>query len=112
MPFGLRANVAAGLASLFSIAGGVVMLGAGARNGFVRWSAAQAIVLWSLWFALWALFALFHLAAAGEPHWPYGVIDAAAFAGWTVATVGAFSGRTVRVPVVAAVTRSLFGSLL
>lgn len=88
------------------------MLAAGAKNELVRWSSAQAIVLWCAWLVVWILFSLAGLARVGEPHWPYAVIDLAFVAGWLWATTGAFAGKTVRLPVVAPLTRRLFGSML
>lgn len=109
MPFGLRPNVAAGLASLFSIAGGIVMLAAGATHAAVRWSAAQAAILWSAWFAVAVLLSLISWTAMPGFGWvwPYRILNAVAVLAWIFATAGAFRGRMVRIPLVAPLTEWL-----
>ena len=109
MPFGLRSSVAAGLASLFTIVGGVVMLAAGATDRAVRWSAAQAIVLWLLWLGLWMLISLIGAETGFGPQsaWPYRVLDLLFLAAWADATIGAFRGGMPRIPIVASLTERL-----
>src|ERR1700729_2690058 len=52
-PFGLEPNVAAGLAYLFCLLGGIVILVGGGTNKFVKWAAAQSITLWGAWAVIW-----------------------------------------------------------
>src|SRR5580704_11518840 len=68
-PFGLAPNVAAGLAYLLGIIGGIVMFLGGGTNRFAKWSAAQSIVLWGtyivLYIAIAFVFGLIHMWALG-----------------------------------------------
>jgi uncharacterized membrane protein len=116
-PFGLDANVAAGLAYLFGVIGGIVMLVGGGTNKFVRWASAQSIVLWVvfillrvilgfLWIPLWqaGLWSLYMLLSL--------VVWLAWLAAWLWTFITAFQGKEVRVPVVAGITDSIFKSAL
>ncbi len=113
-PFGLDANVAAGLAYLFGLIGGIVIALGGGTNRFVRWSAAQSITMWALWIVIWkglgllaatiifaplVILAVFILPILGLILWL-----------WTFIT--AFQGKEVEVPLVAGLTRSIFKSYL
>ena len=61
-PFGLEPNVAAGLAYLFTLLGGIIMLVGGGTNKFVKWAAAQSITMWGLsTFVLWFVLMFIHL---------------------------------------------------
>lgn len=107
-PFGLEPNVAAGLAYLLGILGGIAMLAGGGTNALTRRAATQSIVLWALFIAafivvdvlgsaVWALGALLHLA-----------LTIASLAAWILTSVAAFQGKDVRVPIVAGIASSLF----
>lgn len=109
-PFGLEANVAAGLAYLLGLLGGIVMLAGGGSNARTRRAAAQSIVMWSTFIVLfiaidiltstmlfWALGALLHLALA-----------LVSLAAWIWTTVQAFQGKDVRVPIVSGIAASVF----
>lgn len=116
-PFGLEPNVAAGLAYLFSWVGGLVMFVGGGTNKFVRFAAAQSIVIGVsftvlriaivfLWFpmlaaGLWGLFSLISLII-----WLGFVVI------WLWTFITAFQGKEVRVPVFANLTDSIFKSSL
>jgi uncharacterized membrane protein len=113
-PFGLEQNVAAGLAYLFGLIGGIVMMLGGGTNKFVKWAAAQSITMWGTWFIVWWLLgALSHL-------WVF--LPLILFVAWILPILGlivwlwtfisAFQGREVRVPVIEGWTRSLFKSQL
>jgi uncharacterized membrane protein len=105
-PFGLEPNVAAGLAYLFCLLGGVVMLVGGGTNKFVKWAAAQSITLWALYFVLSFVFTLIHLWLL----WP--ILWILALIAWVWTTVTGFQGKEVRVPGVAELTTSIFKSQL
>ncbi|HVS45795.1 MAG TPA: hypothetical protein VMS32_03940 [Verrucomicrobiae bacterium] len=107
-PFGMQASVAAGLAYVFGIVGGIVMLVGGGTNQFVKWAAAQSIVifvvfyviqfvlgffLFSMWSIIWPLLSLVRLV------WFAVVL-------WTA--ISAFMGKEVRVPVIADLTTRFF----
>lgn len=109
-PFGLEPNVAAGLAYLLGIVGGVIMLAGGGTNVQTRRAAAQSIVMWVLFVALfialdvltsatllWALHALLHLA-----------LTVVTLAAWIWTTVQAFQGKDVRVPIVSGIASNVF----
>jgi uncharacterized membrane protein len=111
-PFGLEPNVAAGLAYLLGIVGGIVMLAGGGTNAQTRRAAAQSIVMWCafivlfialdvlgslLFSALLALLALVHLALA--------VLSIGA---WIWTSVAAFQGKDVTVPIVSGIAANLF----
>ena len=107
-PFGLEPHVAAGLAYLLGIVGGIAMLAGGGSNAFTRRAATQSIVLWVLFIAafivvdvlgsaVWALGALLHLA-----------VTIVSLAAWILTSVAAFQGKDVRVPIVSGIASSVF----
>jgi uncharacterized membrane protein len=113
-PFGLDANVAAGLAYLFCLVGGIVMLVGGGTNKFVKWAAAQSITMWGAWIVVW--WALAFLAHA----WVFLplvllasiVLPILGLVVWLWTFITAFQGKEVEVPLVAGLTRSIFKSYL
>lgn len=116
-PFGLEANVAAGLAYLFGLIGGIVMLAGGGTNKFVRWAAAQSIVLWGVYIVLEIVLSfvsrpLFFSGAffvAMLLYWAVGILWLVA---WLWTFISAFQGKEVRVPVIAGLTESIFKNML
>lgn len=113
-PFGLDANVAAGLAYLFGLVGGIVMLVGGGTNKFVKWAAAQSITMWGGLIAIhiiWGILtALVHIFLVLFPVlW---LIDLLWLVLWIWTFVSGFQGKEVRVPVIAGLTESLFKSAL
>lgn len=113
-PFGLDANVAAGLAYLFGLIGGIVMLVGGGTNKFVKWAAAQSITLWGGLIAIhivWGILtSIIHVLALLFPVlW---LIDILWLVLWVWTFVSGFQGKEVRVPVIAGFTESLFKSVL
>jgi uncharacterized membrane protein len=112
-PFGLEPNIAAGLAYLLGILGGIIFLVGGGTNKFVKWSAAQSITLWGLFIvaqvAFTFLIALTHLYILGPI---FLLLYLAAFVGWLWGSITGFQGKEVRFPVVAGITESIFKSAL
>jgi uncharacterized membrane protein len=113
-PFGLDANMAAGLAYLFGLVGGIVMLVGGGTNKFVKWAAAQSITLWGSLIAIhivWGILTmLVHIFLVLFPVlW---LIDLLWLVLWIWTFVTGFQGKEVRVPVIAGFTESLFKSAL
>jgi uncharacterized membrane protein len=106
-PFGLQANVAAGLAYLFGIIGGIVMLVGGGTNAFVKWAAAQSITLWGVYivleFALIFLSGVVHILGLLLP-----LVGLLWFVLWLWTFITAFQGKEVRVPVIADITSNIF----
>ncbi|HEY1975930.1 MAG TPA: hypothetical protein VGG89_05280 [Candidatus Baltobacteraceae bacterium] len=106
-PFGLQPNVAAGLAYLFGIIGGIVMLVGGGTNTFVKWAAAQSITLWGVYivleFALIFLTGIVHILGLILP-----LIGLLWFVLWLWTMITAFQGKEVRVPVIADLTTNIF----
>jgi uncharacterized membrane protein len=113
-PFGLEPNVAAGLAYLIPVIGGIVMMLGGGTNKFVRWAAAQSITLWVAWIIFcWVIGIVmvgFHLWAIFFPVWMILRIIALVLWLWTFIT--AFQNKEVQVPVAADLTRNIFKSYL
>jgi uncharacterized membrane protein len=113
-PFGLEPKLAAGLAYLIPIIGGIVMLVGGGTNRFVKWAAAQSITLWVAWWVLqfiitWfgLLLHLFFLAVLLHL-----ALDLLGFVVWIWTFITAFQGKEVRVPGVADLTDSVFKAAL
>ena len=106
-PFGLQPNVAAGLAYLFGIIGGIVMLVGGGTNAFVKWAAAQSITLWGVYivleFALVFLSGVVHILGLLLP-----LIGLLWFILWLWTMITAFQGKEVRVPVIADIATNIF----
>jgi uncharacterized membrane protein len=92
-PFGLQPNVAAGLAYLFGILGGLIFFFGGGTNAFVKWCAAQSITLWvSFWILEFVL----------------PILGLLVFICWLWTTITAFQGKAVVIPGVGGITTSLF----
>lgn len=105
-PFGLEPNVAAGLAYLFCLLGGVVMLLGGGTNKFVKWAACQSITLWATYFVLSFVISFIHLWIL----WP--IIWVLSLVVWLWTFISGFQGKEVRVPGIDALTTSIFKSQL
>jgi uncharacterized membrane protein len=105
-PFGLEPNVAAGLAYLFCLLGGIVMLVGGGTNKFVKWAAAQSITIWALYIILGFVLSFIHLWILYPILWLLALIV------WLWTFIMAFQGKEVRVPGVDALTQSIFKSQL
>jgi uncharacterized membrane protein len=108
--FGLAPNVAAGLASLFSWIGGLVILLGKPPQAWVRFVAVQAIVMAVFYIVIQIAYTIIsvmlgiaHLGAVALILWPVDMlIGLAYFIFWLIATIQAFQGKAFRVPVVAA----------
>lgn len=105
-PFGLDQNVAAGLAYLFCLLGGIVMLVGGGTNRFVKWAAAQSITTWVIYAILWVILPFLHLWILYPILWLLSLVV------WIWTFVTAFQGKEVRVPGIASLTDSIFKSQL
>lgn len=113
-PFGLQPNVAAGLAYLLGILGGIIMLVGGGTNKFVKWAAAQSITLWGLYFVIYIafmfiVFGMLHMYILAPLLL---LINLLWFVLWLWTFITAFQGKDVKVPVVAGLTESIFKSAL
>ena len=112
-PFGLEPNVAAGLAYVLGILGGIIMLVGGGTNKFVKWAAAQSITMWALYivllFALQLMIALVHLYFL---FFFIPILGLIWFVLWIWTSISGFQGKEVRVPVIAGLTESVFKSML
>jgi uncharacterized membrane protein len=113
-PFGLEPNVAAGLAYLIPVIGGIVMMLGGGTNKFVRWAAAQSITLWVGWIIFcWVIGILMvglHLWVIFFPVWL--VLRIIALVLWLWTFITAFQNKEVQVPIAADLTRNIFKSYL
>lgn len=112
-PFGLQPNVAAGLAYLLGIIGGIVMLVGGGTNKFVKWAAAQSIVFWASYLIVLMVvipalaFVLHGLAAI-----LWMIVNLLGLVVWVWTFITGFQGKEVRIPLIADITQSLFKSVL
>lgn len=113
-PFGLDQNIAAGLAYLFGLVGGVVIMIGGGTNKFVRWAAAQSITMWALWIIIWKALGLLAATVVFLPLVILAVfvLPILGLLLWLWTFIYAFQGREVQVPLVADLTRSIFKSYL
>ncbi|MGC2650032.1 MAG: hypothetical protein WA304_04420 [Candidatus Cybelea sp.] len=110
-PFGLEPNVAAGLAYLFWLPGGIVMLVGGGTNKFVKWAAAQSITMWGAYFVLYC--ALWFIAIIIHPFFFLAMLlGLLYFVLWIWTFVTGFQGKEVRIPVIDSITESIFKSQL
>lgn len=113
-PFGLEQNVAAGLAYLLGLIGGIVMLVGGGTNRFVKWAAAQSITICIAFFVvsivLGFLGNLMHLWMLTLPLTM--IVNLLFLVVWLWTTITAFQGKEVEVPVIAGITKSIFSSSL
>ena len=113
-PFGLEPNVAAGLAYLFGLVGGIVIAVGGGTNKFVRWSAAQSITMWALWIIIWKGLGLLAATIIFAPLVVLAVfvLPILGLVLWLWTFITAFQGKEVQVPLVADLTRAVFKSYL
>jgi uncharacterized membrane protein len=109
-PFGLEPNIAAGLAYLLGIVGGIVMLVGGGTNAQTRRAAAQSIVMWAAFIALFIALDILTSAMLFSALW--GLLHLAltllSLAAWIWTTVGSFQGKDIRVPIVYGIASSVF----
>lgn len=113
-PFGLEPNVAAGLAYLFCLVGGIVILVGGGTNRFVKWAACQSITTWGLWIVIWWVLAMLGHAFI---FWPLVILASMVLPIlgliiWLWTFITAFQGKEVRIPGIAGLTESIFKSQL
>lgn len=119
-PFGLEPNVAAGLAYLLGIIGGIIMLVGGGTNKFVKWAACQSITLGATYIALWivvnildTILTIAHLGVLLLLIVPVLMIIGILFlVAWLWTWITAFQGKEVRLPIIADLTQRFFGSQL
>lgn len=119
-PFGLEPNVAAGLAYLLGIIGGIIMLVGGGTNRFARWAACQSITLSATYFAIWivvnilgALLSMMHLGVLMLLIFPVTmIVGILFFVAWLWTWITAFQGKEVRVPIIADLTERFFSAQL
>ena len=111
-PFGLEPNIAAGLAYLFGIVGGIVMLAGGGTNRFVKWAACQSITLGASYIALWIILDILTMMHLGFLFLFFPLIALVYFVAWLWTWITAFQGKEVRLPLVADWTEKFFGSQL
>ena len=110
-PYGLQPNVAAGVAYLFGLVGGIVILLGGGTNRTVKWAAAQSITLSGTWIALWIVLriALGFVPFIGLLLLPVlMILGLVFFVLWLWTFITAFQGKTVEVPIIGGLTRQFF----
>jgi uncharacterized membrane protein len=114
-PFGLQPNVAAGLAWIFGLIGGLIMLFGGGTNQFVKWAAAQSATLWGGYIVLLIflniLIAFVHvLALILLPL--FMILNLAALVLWIYTAIMGFQGKDIRLPLISTFAKQLFGAQL
>jgi uncharacterized membrane protein len=116
-PFGLEPNVAAGLAYLLGLIGGIIMFVGGGTNRFVKWSAAQSITLWATVFVTFVVLGFLGFFLSVIPHLGllsiiilplYLILYLLMFVAWVWSFITGFQGKTIELPVVAGLTKSIF----
>ena len=118
---GLKPSVAAGLACVFSIIGGVVFLVIEKRNKFVRFWSMQAVLLGLVAFAAAILFAVAHFVLGHLPligglmnaflgllHWSFQI---AWLAVYIICIVKAFSNKEWEIPWLGKIARRLVAKI-
>ena len=104
--FGLAPNVAAGLASLFTWAGGLVILLGKPPQEWVRFVAVQSIVMsvscmvvFIALTILMSILSVMHLGIISLLLWVFQMlVGFAYFIAWIICTVKAFQGAAQRIP--------------
>ncbi len=119
--YGLEPNIAAGLASLFGLIGGIVILLGKPPQPWVRFIAMQAIVLWAVWFVLSIAISilatmLWMIPAVGGTAFSLILIvrmlvGLALFVAWLIATIRAFQGTAWRIPIIGDLADRWVGSV-
>ena len=110
-PYGLQPNIAAGVAYLFGLVGGIVILLGGGTNRTVKWAAAQSITLSGTWIALWIVLriVLGFVPVIGLLLLPVlMLLGLVFFILWLWTFITAFQGKTVEVPFIGGLTRQFF----
>lgn len=105
---GLPVNIAAGLASLFVLPGGVVFMFLDRKDAYVRFYALQAIILGCILFLIWMLqwllasifgaIPLLGVYFVGGINFVFAILRLAWMIIWIISTVCAFSGKQWRLP--------------
>jgi uncharacterized membrane protein len=114
-PFGLQPNVAAGLAWVLGIIGGLIMLFGGGTNKFVKWAAAQSVALWGSYFILLVVMnmAIVFVHVLALVFLPLSMlIGLVAFVAWIYTSIMGFQGKDIRLPVIAGLAQQLFAAQL
>ena len=117
-PFGLEPNVAAGLAYLLGIIGGIIMLVGGGTNKFVRFAAAQSITMWGLYFVFYVAVMIVNIMLSMVHLWMLiplvGIVSLLVgllyFVLWIYTFVMGFQGKDVQLPVISDLTRKFFAT--
>src|ERR1700722_12707068 len=112
-PFGLQPNVAAGLAWVFGVIGGLIMLFGGGTNQFVKWAAAQSVTLWGGYIVLIIflniLIAFVHvLALVLLPL--FLILNLVALVLWIYTSIMGFQGKDIRLPMISTFAKQLFAT--
>jgi uncharacterized membrane protein len=106
--FGLAPNVAAGLASFFTLLGGIVILLGKPPQAWVRFVAVQSIVMCVAYFiaiiaitVISTMLAIAHLGILSLFLWIVQMlIGLGYFIAWIVQTIQAFQGKATRFPLI------------
>lgn len=109
---GLEPNIAAGLAYLGQLLTGIIFMVVEKKNGYVRFHAAQSVVifggLWVLGFAVSLFTVIPFLGLLLVP--VGGILGLAGFVLWILCMVYAFQGKDLRLPLAADLADRLIGA--
>jgi len=119
-PFGLQPNVAAGLAYLLGIVGGIIMFVGGGTNRFVKWSAAQSITMWATYIVFYIAVTIVDMILGIAHLWPLigiiglisMIVGIAYLVLWVWSFVTGFQGKELRLPIFADLTNRFFAAQL
>lgn len=113
---GLTPNVAAGLAAIFILLGGIVLLVIEKRDQFVRFWAMQSVFFGVAWFVFGVAAAIVGMVLSSifSPlGWLWNVASGVAELGfvvvWIISILQAFSGKEWEIPVIGKLARQQLG---
>ncbi len=119
-PFGLEPNIAAGLAYILGIIGGLLMMFGGGTNKLVKWAAAQSITLFIFYVGAIIAMTILNAILAVVHMWVLmpivGLVMMVVGLGTLVlyiwGAISGFQGKDVRLPFIAAYATKFFGAQL
>lgn len=115
-PFGLQPNVAAGLAYLFPLIGGIIMLVGGGTNKFVKFAAAQSIAWPVCYIIVQVVLTIINIVTGFHLGFIVGIIALIVWVlgivAWLWTFIMGFQGKEVRLPMIGDLTENVFKGML
>ncbi len=117
-PFGLEPNIAAGLAYILGIIGGLLMMFGGGTNKFVKWAAAQSITLFIFYIAAIIVATILNVILGIVHLWPLMgivslimmIVGLGTLVLYVWGAINGFQGKDVRLPLIGDYAAKFFGS--